>query len=320
MQKEKKPTLVFMGTPDFSSVILESLILEGYPILAVVTQPDYFSKNKREEFVSPVKKIALEKNIEVSQPEKLDQEFRAWLEKLKPDLIIVAAFGKILPEKILEIPKFKSINVHASILPKLRGASPIHNALIEDLKETGVSIMIMDKGVDTGDILSQKSIAIEPEDDYITLAGKLAVVGSKLLSETIPGWTKGELKPIKQNHAEATMCQLIEKSDGKINWDESAREIYNKFRAFKVWPGIFSFWENKSTLNKISFTAIEVAKEKPGEKHRQGEIFRYNEKQIAVQTMDEVIIIDKIQLAGKNETATLDFINGYPNFIGSILK
>lgn len=320
MKDTKKPNLVFMGTPDFSSVILESLILEGYPILAVVTQPDYDSKDKKDNFISPVKKIALEKNIPISQPEKLDDNFKSWLEDLNPDLIIVAAFGKILPEKILEIPQYKSINVHASMLPKLRGASPIQNALTEGLEETGVTIMLMDKGVDTGDILSQKSITIEPEDNYITLTGKLAVLGSKLLTEAIPNWINKEIKPQKQDSSLATMCQLIEKSDGKIAWSESATEIYNKFRAFRVWPRIFSFWENKGTLNKISLTEIKKGEDKLGEKHHLGEVFQYNDTEIAIQTIEGVIIINKIQLAGKNEVSVSDFTNGYPQFINSILK
>jgi methionyl-tRNA formyltransferase len=319
MENKQKPSIVFMGTPEFASIILESLFLEEYPILAVVTQPDYQSKNKKETFVSPVKKIALEKNIPLSQPEKMDDVFKDWLEKLNPDLIVVAAFGKILPERILEIPKFKSINVHASLLPNLRGASPIQNALIEGLAETGITIMIMDKGVDTGDVLSQKSLKIEAEDDYITLTSKLAIMGSKLLLKTIPEWTAKKIKPEKQEHSKATMCQLIEKSDGKISWDETAVEIYNKFKAFRVWPGIFSFWDNKGNLNKLSFNDIQIAKDKLGEKHHLGEIFKIDE-QVAIQTSNGLIIINKIQLAGKNETSVLDFINGYPHFIGSILK
>lgn len=320
MNEKQKPTIVFMGTPDFASVILETLILEEYPILAVVTQPDYQSKNKKEDFISPVKKLALEKNIPISQPQKLDENFKEWLADLKPDLTIVAAFGKILPEKILEIPKYKSINVHASILPKLRGASPIQNALVQGLNETGVSIMIMDKGVDTGDILAQKTIAIDPTDDYITLTSKLAVLGSRLLKEIIPQWINKEINPQKQDSSQATMCQLIEKSDGKINWSETATDIYNKSRGFKVWPGIFSFWENKGNLIKISFTEITIGKEKAGEKHHLGEIFITNDSDVAVQTVEGLIIIKKIQMAGKNEMDISDFINGYQNFIGSILK
>lgn len=320
MQKNKKPTIVFMGTPDIASIILESLHLHKYPILAVVTQPDYRLKNKDDDFISPVKKIALEKNIPIYQPQKLDDDFKEWLKNLSPDLIIVAAFGKIIPHNILEIPKFKSLNVHASLLPKLRGASPIQNALTNGMNETGITIMLMDAGVDTGDILSQKIIAIDSLDDYITLTGKLAIAASELLLKTIPVWIDGTLKSVKQDATQATMCQLIEKSDGKINWNEDAQDIYNKFRAFRVWPGIFTFWENKDSLQKLSFNEITVEKDKLGEKHHLGEVFKYSEEKIAVQTNNGVIVINKIQLAGKKESLIEDFLNGYPNFIGSILK
>lgn len=321
MQEEKKPTIIFMGTPEIAQIVLESLYLKDYPILAVVTQPDYRPKDKCEEdFISPVKKIALEKNIPISQPQRLDEDFKKWLKALSPDLVVVTAFGKIIPQDILEIPKFKSINVHASLLPKLRGASPIQNALANGMIETGITIMLMDKGIDTGDILSQKSIAIDSEDDYITLTSKLAVTASSLLIKTIPAWIDKTITPIKQDNSQATMCQLIEKSDGKITWDENAQDIYNKFRAFRVWPGIFTFWENKGALQKISLNQITCKKDKLDDKHHLGEVFKYSEEEIGVQTNDGVIILDKIQLAGKNETAIGDFLNGYPNFIGSILK
>lgn len=321
MNEEKKPTIVFMGTPDIAAIVLESLCLDNYSILAVVTQPDYHLKNKKDDdFISPVKKLALEKNIPISQPQKLDDDFKGWLRELSPDLIIVTAFGKIIPRDILEIPKFKSLNVHASLLPKLRGASPIQNALANGLTETGITIMLMDEGIDTGDILSQKSVTIDPADDYITLTGKLAVTASSLLVKTIPEWVAKTLTPTKQDSSQATMCQLIEKSDGKINWDEDAIDIYNKFRAFRVWPGIFTFWDNKNNLQKVSLNQISHKKDKLGEKHHLGEVFKYSEEEIGVQTNNGVIILDKIQLAGKNETSINDFLNGYPNFLGSILK
>lgn len=309
-----------MGTPSIASIILESLILKNYKIAAVVTQPDYQEKNKKESISSPVKKMALEKNIPVFQPLKLDDDFKKWLQKINPDLIIVAAFGKIIPEKILKIPNFGSINIHASLLPKLRGASPIQNALANGLTETGITIMLMDKGIDTGDILAQKSLKIETSDDYLTLTSKLATVASALLIKTIPAWISKTITPQKQDDSSATMCQLIEKSDGKISWHESAEEIYNKFRAFRVWPGIFTFWNNKNNLQKVSLNHIYFEKNKIGENRHLGEIFKYDEFQTGIQTIDGVVIINKIQLAGKKEVSIEDFLNGYPHFIGSILK
>jgi methionyl-tRNA formyltransferase len=321
MQKINKPTIVFMGTPEIAQIVMESLYLKDYPILAVVTQPDYKPKSKCEkDFISPVKKLALEKNIPIFQPQKLDSDFKKWLEDLSPDLIIVTAFGKIIPKDILEIPKFKSLNVHASLLPKLRGASPIQNALVNGMTETGITIMLMDKGIDTGDILSQKKVLIDVEDDYVTLTSKLSLVASHLLIDTIPKWIIGAITPTKQVDAQVTMCQLIEKSDGKITWDENAQDIYNKFKAFRVWPGIFTFWKNKDNLQKISLTEISIEKDILSEKHHLGEIFKYADSKVGVQTNDGIIVLIKIQLAGKNETAIEDFLNGYPNFIGSVLK
>lgn len=320
MQETKKPTIVFMGTPEIAEIVLENLCLKDYPILAVVTQPDYQPKGKQDDFISPVKKLALEKNIQIFQPQKLDADFKNWLKNLNPDLIIVTAFGKIIPKEILEIPKYKSLNIHASLLPKLRGASPIQNALANGMTETGITIMLMDEGIDTGDILSQKNIAIEPQDDYITLTGKLSVIASHLLIDTIPKWIDKSIKPQKQDNAQATMCQLIEKSDGKISWTEDAKDIYNKFRAFRVWPGIFTSWENKGNLQKLSLNEISIEKNSSEKKYHLGEVFKYTDSKIGVQTNDGVIILDKVQLAGKNETSINDFLNGYPNLIGSILK
>jgi methionyl-tRNA formyltransferase len=188
------------------------------------------------------------------------------------------------------------------------------------MTETGITITLMDEGIDTGDILSQKSVVINPQDDYITLTSKLAVTASELLLKTIPVWLDKTLSPQKQDSSQATMCQLIEKSDGKINWSENADEIYNKFRAFRVWPGIFTFWENKNNLQKISLNEISVQKDNLREKHHLGEVFQYAPSQIGVQTNSGVIILDKIQLAGKKEVFVNDFLNGYPEFIGSILK
>ncbi len=321
MEKQKL-NIVFMGTSDFASIILRSLLENNYHFSAIVTQPDNESTKKKASIISPVKKICQEEGIEniLLQPEKLDIDFINKLKKLSPDLIIVAAYGKILPEKILEMPRFKSINVHASFLPKLRGPSPIQNALLQGLSETGTTIMLMDRGIDTGDILTQAKIKIKDDDDYLTLTSKLAILSSNLLIDTLPKWIAKKIKPRKQNLDEATMCQLIEKNDGGIIWDADAKSIYNKFRAFRVWPGIFTNWENKSSLQKILLTDISLEKNTEPIRHRLGEIFKNSKGKIAVQTGNGIIILNKIQLAGKNETNIADFINGYPQFIGSVLK
>lgn len=317
---KEKLKIVFMGTSDLAGIILESLIDSPHEILAVVTQPDNENKSRKAKIISPIKEIAEKNKIKLFQPKKLDEDFINDLKILEPDLIIVAAYGKILPEEILNIPNFKAINVHASLLPKLRGPSPIQNSLLQGDKKTGITIMLMDKGIDTGDILSQKEIEIEQEDDYITLTSKLAIAGANLLIETIEKLLNKEIAPKEQDSSEATLCQLIEKSDGKIIWDKTAVEIYNAFRAFRVWPGIFSFWDNDGLLKKISLTLIQFDETETENEKQFGEIFQREDKEICIQTSQGVILVKKLQLEGKNETEAKNFINGHSEFLGSVLK
>lgn len=317
---EDKIKIVFMGTSDLAGIILESLIDSPYKLSAVVTQPDNENKSRKIKIVSPVKETAEKNKIKVFQPAKLDEGFINELKDIDPDLIVVAAYGKILPKKILEIPKFKSINVHASLLPKLRGPSPIQNSLIQGDNKTGITIMAMDEGIDTGDILSQKEINIKEDDDYITLTSKLAVAGASLLIKTIPKWIDHKIKPKKQDNDSATLCQLIEKSDGRIFWDKNTTEINNLFRAFRVWPGIFTFWDKSGTLKKISLTSISTVNTRDAEDHKLGEVFLNENKDVCIQASKGAIIINKLQLEGKKEIEVSSFINGYPDFIGSILK
>lgn len=307
-----------MGTSDFAGIILEDLIKSHHELLAVVTQPDH--KDKKSKIISPVKETAQKNKLKILQPQRLDDEFVDVLKNLNPDLIIVVAYGKILPEKVLKLPNLKSLNVHASLLPKLRGPSPIQNSLLQGDTLTGVTIILMDEGIDTGNILSQKKEKIKRNDDYITLAGRLSVVGSKLLVDTIEKWADKKIKPKKQSDKEATLCQLIEKNDGRIFWDKSATEIYNAFRAFRSWPGIFTFWDNDGTIKKITLTLISASLGEERGNHSLGEVFKKKNKELCVQTRDGIIIINKLQMEGKNEVESGDFINGYPNFIGSILK
>ena len=318
----KKLKIVFMGTSDLAGIVLQSLLDKDYLIDTVVTQPDYTDKRKKNIIGSPVKETALKNKLtKIRQPEKLDEEFIKEIKNIQPDLIIVVAYGKILPEKLLNIPKFKSINVHASLLPKLRGPSPIQNALLLGLKKTGITIMLMDKGIDTGDILAQKKLSVKTSDDYLTLTSKLAVLSSNLLLKTLPKWVSGKIKPKKQNEKRATMCQLIERADGRIIWDDNAVEIFNKFRAFRAWPGIFTFWERKGNQHKISLTDISYnQKIFFKEKRHLGEVFQLKDGEVAIQTGKGIIIINRLQLAGKREIDVKNFLNGYPDFIGSILR
>lgn len=313
--------IIFAGTSPLAKDILEELVKNEYNIIAAMTQPDKKVGRKQEIIPNTVKTFCQEKNIDILQPEKIDAEFVQKIKDLKPDLVIVAAYGKILSQAFLDIPGFGCINVHTSLLPKLRGPSPIQNALLLGKTKTGVTIMLMDAGVDTGDVLTRFEVKIDSNDTTPTLSEKLSRHGAELLIKTIPLWINKQIEPEKQNNSHATLCQLIEKNDGKILWNETAQEIYNKFRAFYSWPGIFCFWSDgeKGSIKRIKLTDISIEESLGSEKRHLGEVFKSNES-LCVQTASGIIVIKKLQLEGKSEMDALSFTNGYPNFIGSILK
>ena len=319
IKKTSKLRIIFMGTSALAEVILESLLKEKYNIVAVFTQPDKKSGRKKELKISPVKKMAQKHKISLFQPEKFDEDVISEVKKIKPDLIIVAAYGKILPKEILEIPGFRSLNIHASLLPKFRGPSPIQNALMAGEKETGITIMLMNERIDTGDIIARKKIKISPEDNLKTLSLGLSKLGAKLLFKIIPLWIEGKIERKKQDETQVTLCQLIERSDGQIFWNEPAENIYNKYRALYPWPGVFCFWENAGSLERIKFQKISLQKDGPQNKRRAGEVFQLENK-IGIQTASSAVIADIIQLEGKKPLSAKEFINGYPSFIGSVLK
>jgi len=311
--------MIFMGTSRLSEKIFESLLENKYNIVGVFTKPD--SKTGRNQgMTSPAVKILAQKHkIPVFQPERFDDQAVKELEKLKPDLAVVAAYGKILPKAALELPAFGCINVHVSLLPKYRGPSPIQNALLQGEKETGVTVMLMDEGIDSGDILAQKAIPIKPHDNTKILSDELAVLGAELLLETIPLWVKRKIQPKPQDHSRATLCQLIEREDGHIYWSETAEAIYNRYRALSPWPGIFSYWKNNDNLVRLKLLSIYLQKINPIEKHAEGEVFEIGDG-IGVQTSRGVIIIKEIQKEGKRPMSVKDFIIGAQGFIGSILQ
>ncbi len=309
---------VFMGTSEFAAAILTSLAEEKYNLISVYTQPDKKSGRGQEMKKSAVKIIAEKNKITVFQPAKFNEDAVMELKNQKPDLIIVAAYGKILPKEVLEIPGFGAINVHASVLPKFRGPSPIQNAILAGETETGTTIMLMDKGIDTGDILRERSLKIRPDETTPELSQRLSALASKLLLETLPLWIERKITPRKQNNHKATLCQLIEKEDGKIIWADSAESIYDKFRAFQPWPGIYAFWESGNSIKRIRLNKIRLAENFPG-KHHLGEVFKSGQD-ILIQADPGAIIIKEIQIEGKSSVKIEDFLNGYSNFIGAILK
>ncbi len=318
-KKSIKLRVVFMGTSSFADKILTALLAAEYNIISVYTQADKKVGREQELKKSAVKITAEGKKIPVFTPAKFRENEIKELADQKPDLIVVAAYGKILPKAVLDLPGFGAINTHGSLLPSYRGPSPIQNAILDGEKETGVTIMLMDEGIDTGAILSQKKTKITPHETNVELMERLAILSSELLLETIPLLAKRKIEPSPQDNLKATLCQLIERSDGKIIWTNDATAIYNQYRAFFSWPGVFTFWERDKFNTRIKLNKIILAEKNISEKHHIGEVFKM-EDEIAVQTENGAIILKEIQLEGKNNTKIADFINGNPSFIGSILK
>ena len=314
-----KLKMIFMGTPEFAEKILSALISEKYNLVAAYTQPNKKVGRKQILEKSPVKITAEKNNIPVFTPSRLDHEALAEIEKQKPDLILVAAYGKILPKAVLDLPEFGAINVHASLLPKYRGASPIQNAILAGETETGATIMLMDAGIDTGDILSQHAIEIEKNETGLELSEKLAGISATLLLETLSLWLAKKITPQKQAGFGATFCKMINRADGKIDWNDSAKNIYNRWRAFFPWPGVFSVWKRNGKVLRLKLNKINISSESQGRATEPGTILKIEEK-IAVATSHSFVILETVQLEGKPETKIESFINGYPDFIGSVLK
>ena len=245
--------IIFMGTPELAAVSLAALLREPtFQVVAVVTQPDRPKGRELKLQPSPVKRIALDADIPVLQPIKArDEDFIAGLQTMQPDLIAVAAYGQILPKNLLDLPRFGCLNVHTSLLPKYRGAAPIQWALLNDEMETGVTIMKMDAGLDTGEIVSQRVTPIHPTDNAQTLHDRLAQLGAELLVETIPDYVTGSIQPRPQPAEGVSYAAKIKKEHGRIDWHLPSRTIWNRVRAFTPWPSAFTFLPPASSVNFI---------------------------------------------------------------------
>jgi len=307
-----------MGTPHFASEILKNLIKNEISINCVFTQPDRPNGRDGKISFSEVKKTALNSSLEVLQYQKLTSEAIQVLVEKKPDFIIVAAYGIILPKEVLDIPTFGCINVHASLLPSLRGASPIHNALKLGFTKTGVSVMKMDKGVDTGAVFAKETVLIDRNEKYPELETKLILASNKILIPTLIKIVQKKISPEAQSPDHVSETKMIKKNDGRINWKrQNAKEIFNIFRAFYIWPKTYAFLKGKKSDKKITFTFKNHSnKDYPKEV---GQVFLV-EKTLLIQTISGTLCVDTIQLEGKNELSFTDFINGKPDFIETILK
>lgn len=308
-----KPRIVFMGSPDFSVPILLALH-ENYTITGVVTQPDKPAGRGRTYTPSPVKLLAEQLILPIMQPLKLSspesiEQLHAW----NPDVIIVAAFGQILRSNILELPPKKCINVHASLLPRWRGAAPIQAAILHGDQNTGVTIMLMDTGVDTGSILSQKELKILPDDTAETLSDRLSILGAFLLMETLPHYLNGELEPTPQSNDDASYARLLKKEDGLLEFDLPAEYLMRKIRAYNPWPGAYMLWQNqplkilKASLLKNDSTDKITA---PGQRI-------VIQETPAIWCNPGILLLEFIQQPGKKAMSAKEFLRGARNWISS---
>jgi methionyl-tRNA formyltransferase len=306
--------IVFMGTPDFAVPSLAALLHEGYDILGVFTREDRPAGRGQHVQESPVKRLARTEGLAIYQPHTLRaQESRGTLAALSPDLIVVAAYGLILPQIVLDLPRFGCLNVHGSLLPRHRGAAPIAAALLAGDAETGVSIMFMDAGVDTGPVLGAASLTVAPDDTTGSLSSKLADLGAALLVQTLPRWLQGEIVARPQPEDGASYAPRIEKDDGQINWSEPAKLIERRVRAYQPWPTAYTMWRGRR-LQVLSSRAEEVETiEDPGT------VLGVERSTAGVMTGKGVLWLCEVQLAGKRALPIDAFLRGTPNFIGSHL-
>lgn len=287
-----------MGTPDFAAPALERLIKAGYKILAALTGPDKPVGRKQILTPPPIKKIALKHQIPVLQPEKL-LTLKSQISNLNPNLIIVVAFGKIIPKEILEIPKYGSLNVHPSLLPKYRGPSPIQFAILNGEKITGTTIMLMDEKMDHGPILAQEKIVVEPKETSQTLHQKLSRLGADLLLKTIPLYLSGKIKPKPQDEKKATYTKILSRQDGRIDWQKSAEEIERQIRAFFPWPGAWTIFNGK----RLKILKAKTNQGQPSEK--------YSRRLPLIRTGQGYLLLEIVQPEGKKPMSGEEFLRGY---------
>ena len=313
-----KKKIVFMGTPKFAVPVLEMLI-EKYGVDLVITQPDKKVGRKKVLTAPPVKILAEEKGIKVLQPEKIsnDENVLSELKELNPDIIITAAYGQLVPETILEIPKYKCINVHGSLLPKLRGGAPIQYSILEDHGKTGITIMYMVKKLDAGDMISKVEVDILDSDNYESLHDKLSIAGRDLLKETLPNIFTGNIAPEKQDDSLATFARNILREDEKIDWNKSAREIFNQIRALDPTPGAFTYFDEN--VLKIWNSEVVDLEENFSSK-KAGTIIKQDKKHIYLLCGENTVLkVKELQISGKKRMPVVNFLSNKKDYVGTIL-
>lgn len=311
---QKDLNMVFMGTPDLAATVLQALLEDGYKVSAVVTQPDKPKGRGKALAFSPVKELALKHNIPVLQPERAkDEAFVEELRAFKPDIITVAAYGKILPKAILDMPKYGCINVHTSLLPDYKGAAPIQWAVLNGEKETGVTIMYMDEGCDTGDIINAERITIAADETGGGLHDKLAVLGGELLVRTLPSILDGSCSRTPQEKGAGRYVGMIDKSLGELDFSRPAEELERYIRGLDPWPCAFTKLEGKLLKLWKAYVIPEDVAEKPGT------VLAGDKKALRVATGEGVLAITELQPEGKRRMRTEEYLNGYNIAPGTVL-
>jgi methionyl-tRNA formyltransferase len=298
--------LVFCGTPMFAVPCLEALVRERHDVQLVVSQPDRPKGRGLELAPTPVKQVALEHGIPVTQPEKIknNAEFRAQLEQMRPDAIIVVAYGRIIPQWMIDLPPHGNINVHASLLPKYRGAAPIQWAIACGETITGVTTMRIDAGLDTGAMLLKAEMPIAADDTALSLSPRLSQLGALLLVETLRAFDAGELQPTPQDDSQATLAPLLKKEDGRIDFHRPAQKIFNRLRGFQPWPGAFTTFRGKQLV-------LHGARPGKGPKLEPGELLSHGDSLYVGAGQDSALELLEVQIEGKKRMSARDFANGY---------
>lgn len=318
--------IIFFGTPEFASIHLQALIrLENQPgnpvpfsIVGVFTQPDKPVGRKQEVSQSPVKRLALQESIPVYQPEQLTHpDVESTLINFAPDLGIIVAYGKIIPKNLIQIPRLGMINIHASLVPELRGASPIQYAILQGLHETGISIFQIEQGIDTGPVFIQRSLPIHSNETSTTLSDRLADLGAKTLSEMLPKLLTEQIQAHPQQ-GEGTLCKTLKKEQGRLDWHESAEQIERKIRGLNPWPGTITAWKAQKKNLKILKASLATIDDVSSD-IKKGQVFEHGDGRILVKTGEGFLQLFEVQLEGKKPLLINEFLLGHPDFLNTIL-
>jgi methionyl-tRNA formyltransferase len=297
--------VIFMGTPSFALPILRAIHKSKHKLISVVTQPDRPKGRGRKLGIPPVKEAAKELLLPVMQPQTAkDKAFIGEVKRISPDIIVVAAYGRILTRELLDIPPLGCINVHASLLPKYRGVAPIQWAIVNGERKTGITIMKMDEGMDTGDIFLAQEVAIGDEDTAQILHDRLAQVGASLIVKAMDQLDRGALRPIPQDHREASYAPPLKKEDGLIDWSQDARDIFNRIRGFNPWPGAFTYLKG----SRLKIFSGEIIHEEVGE--RVGKVVQSGSEGVKVATGKGSLLITEVQLEGRKRMPVHEFLIG----------